>query len=514
MARVVSARVSGSNWALGALLIALSAGVGGLAARSQLLAIGVAGIAGVICLLTLGRRLTTLFLVLSTTLLTGYAFFDKAFAYIGVFPLFVSEAVLAVAVLHLVVSYSRLRLTWLHVLLIAFMAWGLARTVPYIGEDGINALRDGTLWGYGLFALAFSAAISAKHFERIRSLYNWSILPFLFWTPLAVVIGRVYGDQIPAVFGSNVSALSLKAGDVGVQLGGIGAFVFAGLHRGFLTRRAVLVLLLTLWLVGVAVVGSANRGAFLAATSGLSVLLLLRPSWRLVTSFIAAVVLAAGIVVSLPEVNVASQRTLSLGQIADNVMSIVVDTGSSQLEGSVEWRTAWWNTIIAYTLDGPYFWTGKGFGVNLADDDGFQVDSFGTLRSPHSAHLNVLARMGVPGLALWLLLQAGFGASMLRSYFRARRHGATLWCQIDVWLLAFWLAMIVNASVDVFFEGPQGGIWFWSIFGLGLAAIGIQKSAFEEMDRAAAPAGLSVASLARNVRGEALAAAPARGTAD
>jgi hypothetical protein len=29
---------------------------------------------------------------------------------------------------------------------------------------------------------------------------------------------------------------------------------------------------------------------------------------------------------------------------------------------------------------------------------------------------------------------------------------------------------MVNASFDVYLEGPTGGIWFWVIFGTGLAA--------------------------------------------
>jgi hypothetical protein len=34
---------------------------------------------------------------------------------------------------------------------------------------------------------------------------------------------------------------------------------------------------------------------------------------------------------------------------------------------------------------------------------------------------------------------------------------------------------MVNASFDVFLEGPTGGIWFWSLFGLGIAALEIQR---------------------------------------
>jgi hypothetical protein len=38
------------------------------------------------------------------------------------------------------------------------------------------------------------------------------------------------------------------------------------------------------------------------------------------------------------------------------------------------------------------------------------------------------------------------------------------------WIFAYWLAALVNASFDVYLEGPQGGIWFWSVIGLGIAA--------------------------------------------
>jgi hypothetical protein len=38
-------------------------------------------------------------------------------------------------------------------------------------------------------------------------------------------------------------------------------------------------------------------------------------------------------------------------------------------------------------------------------------------------------------------------------------------------LLGYWVAFMANASFDVFIEGPMGGIWFWTIYGVGLAAM-------------------------------------------
>ncbi|MCL5742547.1 MAG: hypothetical protein M1541_01275, partial [Acidobacteria bacterium] len=119
----------------------------------------------------------------------------------------------------------------------------------------------------------------------------------------------------------------------------------------------------------------------------------------------------------------------------------------------------------------PNFWSGKGFGVNLADDDGFQVVADHALRSPHSGHLTVLARAGVPGLALWLLLQGSLCLGLLRSYFRVRREGNREWAAVVAWIVAYWTAFTVNGAFDVYLEGPQGGIWFWVVFGMGIAVL-------------------------------------------
>jgi len=53
--------------------------------------------------------------------------------------------------------------------------------------------------------------------------------------------------------------------------------------------------------------------------------------------------------------------------------------------------------------------------------------------------------------------------------------GEIYWAKIDLWILAYWIAFIVNASFDVFLEGPQAGIWFWCLFGFGAAMLEIQR---------------------------------------
>jgi hypothetical protein len=164
-------------------------------------------------------------------------------------------------------------------------------------------------------------------------------------------------------------------------------------------------------------------------------------------------------------------RPATIGQLLENITSVFSDVRDPGLEGTEQFRLAWWGTIVDYTVFGDYFWTGKGFGINLADDDGFQSTADGSLRAPHNSHLTVLARMGVPGFLLWAGLQAAFATGLLRAALSNRRAGQMLLAATAFWLLAYWLAMVIDTSFDPYLEGPQGGIWLWTVIGAGLVVM-------------------------------------------
>ena len=78
------------------------------------------------------------------------------------------------------------------------------------------------------------------------------------------------------------------------------------------------------------------------------------------------------------------------------------------------------------------------------------------VRSPHNFHLTVMARFGVPLFCLWLFWQF----QLLKPMFKRQLNSKTL--LISTVLLSF----IVNASFDVFLEGPMGAFPFWTWVGL------------------------------------------------
>ena len=105
-------------------------------------------------------------------------------------------------------------------------------------KEGVDALRDGVLWGYGAFALLVSAALSRPGwFERALGAYA-SVLPwFLLWTAPALLVFEMFPGEIPKLSGSGVPILHVKPGDFGVHLAGGAAFLGLGLHGLVRARR-------------------------------------------------------------------------------------------------------------------------------------------------------------------------------------------------------------------------------------------------------------------------------------
>lgn len=458
-----------SAWVVAAGL-ALAVLVGAATAYLPIAGIALAGVAmGGLLAIPLAHRVDRLFLGALAGLLGGYAFFGRGFAYLGVPPLFVGELVLLLGALALLFGLRRFRLTWAHGLIIAFMLLGLLRTAPFVSRYGIDALRDAVLWIYALYALAVSTLLRPQHLERFVRLYRLLVPAFVVWVPIsaATALGWL---RIPPPIGTYIY---FKGGDMGVHLAGVGAFILVGL---FATRRGSPIteaLLWPFWFLAVAVAGTINRGGLVAVALSLATVFALRGARKWFPFVAVATSLVVGALIVNPAVDIGQGKTLSVGQIASNLVSVVAPSEDvpARLAGTREWRIEWWSKIVDYTVHGPYFWTGKGFGINLGLSDRISIEE--AVRSPHNGHMTVLARMGVPGFVLWLTLWAAFAAAMLRRIVAAQRAGSWFTAAVATWLFTYWLAMMVNASFDVYLEGPQGGIWFWSVVGASLALLRI-----------------------------------------
>jgi len=477
--------VKGSTALVAGAILVVVVGIFATQAESHTL-LGVALLTGALAVFSaglsqhIGARVWT---SLAGSLFLGYALFGKGFSYLAVPlspPVYIGEAALFFVVVGVIASpwaWRRLKgvytsrstrapMMWLT----AFMSWQLVRAVPFVRQYGLDAIRDSALWYYGIFAVGVAVL------TRIRSLPSGAMRPMPLtllssWFLLAFVLSRLGGLAADSPVGQFVSP---KSGDVQVALAAIGAMAVLGMSKGnrsWSGSESRLVSWVAFWLIWVTtwlVFAMSNRGGMLSVIVGLGTLWAIRRGRLWILAPIAlGLWIGLAAFTSGMRVPFGKHYEVSVEQLVTNVVSVFSE-GEGKWEGTKEWRLNWWTEILRYTTDGTAP-LGKGYGVNLADSDGYQVNRDGSLRSPHNAAMSVLARSGLAGLGLWI----GFVFAMLLSMLQSLRvrsdeaEAADVILVTGVWLLA----ALVNSSFDVYLEGPQGGVPFWICVGVALSAL-------------------------------------------
>jgi hypothetical protein len=286
--------------------------------------------------------------------------------------------------------------------------------------------------------------------------------------PIIYLVWRLAGERIPQWPLSHTPILDLRATGMS-HLAGVTLFSMLGFKKLSVSKALLII-------VGFVIFASRSRGAMVSFLVAIAIPLVLIPRNRQMLVMACSALMLLGFAYAVdPRVTLPGEvRETSVSQIFENMGSILGSSGIDGLDGTKRWRALWWDKIVDYTVHGRYFWLGKGFGVNLADADGFELFSSDPnqplLRAPHSIFMTVLARAGVPGLFLWILLCVGWLISMFRCFFESRARGDRPWERIFLFIPCYWLSMLIGASFDPALEGPMMGIWFWSLYGIGIAA--------------------------------------------
>jgi hypothetical protein len=414
--------------------------------------------------------------------LLGYILLGKTFAYFffGELLLVAGFGVLLLSRRVLLVFNDSVLLLWA-----CFAFWGFCRTVPFISKYHFDAIRDAVLWGYGVFALLVVAFVNHSHqISRALNSYRKFLRWYLPVAPFLLVASLMLGGALPRLpWAHSVSILQLKAGDCAVDIAAAGLFLlmFPDRRTGLQKEGVSVYRLAGLigWCLTALVVMAVNRGGTVAIVLSMALASMLRLG-RVLGKVASISIIAASIGVvtlfAIPLNIKIGGRVVDPDKLVATLSSIAGGSGKGTAhENTAKWRLMWWSNIVHETFYGPYFWKGRGFGVNLAVADGplgsASSEEEVALRSPHNGSMSVLARMGVPGLALWIALNVVFAFRLFRAQRLASRQGSRFWSGVFLWVLASWLATLVNLSFDVYLEGPQGGIWFWSIIGFGVAAM-------------------------------------------
>ncbi len=410
-------------------------------------------------------------------LLAGYAIFGRGFAYLGKSPIFIGEMTLGLGALLFMITRGATNVSSLpqFPFLLLFMAWGACCTVPYIPVWGFDALRDAVMWGYAAFAIVVAALllVDPTRLPRLFWKYRTFAILFLVAVPILLILKEVLGGGfMPRTPGTNVAFFSPRRGNTMVHMAVICAFIIAG----FAHRNTLKVAIFTVPLMMLVATNRAGILTFVVAVGMATVLSRLNKKAVNLWGSMMIVIIIVGVVgvnATMPD----GKEVIGLDRLIDKVEGIIGTSGNSRNENSADWRLNWWGDILRDTVvTGRYFWGGLGYGINLATYYGYQVLSDESLRSPHSIHFNILARSGVPGVTLWFLLLASWGVPIFKRYLLCRQLGDARWSGVFLILLTYWSAALVNSSFDVDLEGPMGGIWFWVVYGIGMAALEIHRT--------------------------------------
>jgi hypothetical protein len=417
-------------------------------------------------------------------LLGGYLLLDRAFAYVHLpgTPAYVGELVLFVGALGVLSATGYLRIPVrdepVLALLAAFFLWGLIRLPPGLRTYGItNAVRDFALCYYCLFAFFTVAALARapelldRWVTQLARFVPW----LLIWLPFGLLAGpRLYGHASGLPFSGGVSLFDHKPGNAAiaalVALGSMWLFpeTRSPRSRALWSIMALLVIVVS---------ATQNRGGLLGAAAGAVVGLAFLPSRdrvRLIVRAVAVVTIGLGLAALLSlKISGATpgSRPYSASQVVSQVLSIKGAAGGNAATGTVAARDLLWSLIYHQQVADGRLVDGYGFGVNLPllVNDTQVTGGSDPLRSPHNSHDDVLARLGLIGISLWIALWLGWYWRIVAGCQRLARRGMHARRQVGVLCMMVVTAILVSSFFDPQLEGAQMAALLWTAFGVGVA---------------------------------------------
>lgn len=388
-----------------------------------------------------------------------YVYLGKGIAYS-----YAAEVLLFIGILIIALDYQSFefyknkRAVILLVLLLINLIY-CVRGIQYY--PAIDVIRDSFMFNYACFIfIIFLFKDDLIYFAgRIFLVYKW--YPFIQCIFLLLSFNTGIGDY--SLFG-DTRILYFKFGDISVHLF-ISTILFLNGYISFkIKTTAIIFIVMIVYLYMLA--SSYNRAGMVGFAFSAILFFYISASDQIKKSVIKylkwfplAVIIALPFYVQTKVEEDFQGRKPGIEQLRDNITSVFTSDGDGSLNDNKVWRLAWWGKIIGYTFGGEHFAGGKGLGVNLREDDEITADEFSELRSPHSFHLNVLARFGVPVFFLWLFwLYLSFSQT-----WKLRSNS------FEVLMGIIFFIFIFNASFDVYLEGPMGALPFWTFVGLHLA---------------------------------------------
>jgi O-antigen ligase len=422
-------------------------------------------------------------IVVVTTVVIGYVIADRFFAYfgfqIGSVPVYPGEIAIVIGLATLTFGLRAPgRWTTGRSWAILFLAWAaFVFLLRLPGQPFIDSVRDFSFVYYAAFAI-FGFKLPWERFDTRA----FSVIAYVFVAQLCFSMLELVKPFPQSWLGGYAQFFGRPDIEGATLAAGVGFFLLADDRLRMPRVPRVLIILAE---IAVALL-TASRAVFLCLLLVLGVVLLSKRARAFRLPVLAGLVAGGLILVAFPRAGFDTDRgelrftttfvrlgaTFGLApeetSAAGGPRSGHATSGSSSnlspvvAEATLNWRTHWWAKLLQDSLDRPsWLVLGRGFGPNLATEVHYVgTDPQHPLRAPHDIAIDVLARLGVIGLLLWVGWMLTVAAAGLRAARRPGPQGT-----LALWMLLYWACIMIVAMLGVILESPFGAAPFFFLTG-------------------------------------------------
>lgn len=402
-------------------------------------------------------------------------------SYIGVSPLFLTDALLALGLAQWLIAraaHGKLPLTGLvqrsrpGMIFNLFFAYVVVRVVFAFAQNVATSdwIRDSAPFLYSFLAFVSAASIaraSASARARTLRILVGALALHLVWATFSIWTGFA-GIPLP---GGAAAVFQIRP-DIDMAVLGVGAGTF--LLAAFRSRRRF-------WPVVAVFVSLADvfslqsRAGLISVVASMFVAYLIfytstpsKSGRRLFSQMLVPIAVAILLVV-LPQTG-PGQRL-----IATVNSSSAVTQAQLSAQGTENARRLVWSQVVAWTNETPSRQLfGSGFGNDFLTQSGtisfLEGTTYDNVRSPHNYFVGIYARMGLVGL----LLAGGVVLSLLITIFLRLRLIASDGVLAMATMIV--VAVLPVASLGVVLEAPFGAVPFWWAAGIVLSSAPVRRS--------------------------------------
>jgi hypothetical protein len=406
-------------------------------------------------------------LVAGTAAVALMLFGTRWSAYLGFPPLFLTDVLIALALVHFILSPQtkagpadgfQPRI----LLLGAVFGWALIRFILGWRFDAL-ALRDAVPYLYailGIVAGSATARTSSAGRQRTAQVLIWALGLHAAWVALSTVFPAV-PESLPVVSATQELHVFTTRTDVDTAFNGV--FAAWLLTRVMISAKPIwpLVGFLATWVI---ILQTTSRAGVLAAATVTFLGFISvqkagadRADRRKITVAIAPLILVA-MLWALPQTTV--------GERFEGTFGASQSEAAMGAAGTARARDGAWTAIWRYVqADEVRYWFGVGFGPDLMGDSNAGLALIGTdesgetmPRSPHNYWVGTVGRLGVVGLLLIGLLAA---VVLLRAWRQVSRPVVGDNLGLVSALVA--VSVLPVATLGVVLESPFGAVpFFWA----------------------------------------------------